>query len=161
MLRSFIEHFAYTGLFLALFGGAVGLPIPEGVPLVAGGVLAHQAVIRWWIALPVCMAAAVTGDAALYWTGHHWGECVLEWRLVRRVFSAERQAKLLAIYHRNGVKVVFVGRHVMGIRTAVSLIAGIAGIPFWKFLTIQLAVTGASIPVAFGLAFLFTDPRWW
>jgi membrane protein DedA with SNARE-associated domain len=156
MVWRFVEHFTYAGLFLALFGGALGLPIPETAAVVAGGVLAHQAVIRWWIALPVCIAATLSGDAAVYWAGRHWGESVHGWRLVRRVLSAEREAKLLDAYRRNGVSFLFLSRHVIGIRTAASLTAGIARMPLWVFLTVDLAAVLASLPLAFGVAFFFS-----
>lgn len=156
MIRHFVEHFTYAGLFLALFGGSLGLPIPESAVAVAGGLLAHQAVIRWWIALPVCIAAALSGDIALYWAGRRWGESVRRWRLVRRVLSAEREAKLLDAYRRNAVSFVFLSRHVFGIRTAASLTAGIARMPVWIFLTVDLAAVLVSVPLVFGVAFLFS-----
>ena len=156
MVWHFVAHFTYAGLFLALFGGALGLPIPDTVPVVAAGVLAHQGVIRWWVALPVCIAAAVGGDAALYWAGRHWGESVCRWRLVRRVLSAERQTRLLDAYRRHGVTFLFVSRHLIGVRTAASLTAGIARMAFWMFLTVDLAAVLASVPIGFGVAFLFS-----
>jgi len=156
MVWHFVAHFTYAGLFLALFGAALGLPIPDTAAVVAAGVLAHQGVIRWWVALPVCIAAAVGGDAALYWAGRHWGESVRRWRLVRRVLSAERQAKLLDAYRRNGVTFLFLSRHLIGVRTAASLTAGIARMTFWMFLTVDLAAVLVSVPIGFGVAFLFS-----
>src|SRR5437879_13715627 len=84
MIQQFIEHFTYAGLFLTLFAAGLGLPIPEEVAIIAGGVLAHEHVVHWWIALPVCILGVLGGDVALYAIGHHWGERVLEWRVVWR-----------------------------------------------------------------------------
>jgi membrane protein DedA with SNARE-associated domain len=156
MVWAFIEHFTYVGLFLALFGGALGLPIPETAALVAGGVLAHQRVICWSIALPVCIAASLSGDVAVYCAGRHFGESVHRWRFVRHVLSAEREAKLRDAYGRNGFIFLFLTRHVPGIRTAASLTAGIARMPFWAFLTGELAAVLVSVPLGFGMAFLFS-----
>ena len=157
MVDHFIERFSYAGLFLALFGGSLGLPIPETVAAVAGGLLSHQEVIRWWIALPLCITAAVSGDAALYWVGRQWGESLIRWRLLRRLLSAEREATLLAAYRRKGAWFVFISRHVMGLRAAASLTAGTARMPFWKFVTVDLAAVVVSLPIGFGLGYLFTD----
>src|SRR2546425_997471 len=85
MLQRFIENFTYLGVFLMLFGAGLGLPIPEEAPVLAAGALAHEDVVRWWIALPVCILGVLSGDVVLYWIGHHWGEVVLDWRGVRRV----------------------------------------------------------------------------
>lgn len=156
MVWAFIEHFTYAGLFLAVFGGALGLPIPETAALVVGGVLAHQRVIWWSIALPVCIVASLSGDVAVYCAGRHFGESVHRWRFVRRVLSAEREAQLLGACRRNGFIFLFLTRHVPGVRTAASLTAGIARMPFWAFLTGELAAVLVSVPLGFGVAFLFS-----
>jgi membrane protein DedA with SNARE-associated domain len=157
MVGRFIEHFTYLGLFITLFVAALGLPVPEEVPVVAGGVLAQQEVVRWWIALPVCLAGVLAGDVALYWIGRHWGDAILGWRPVRRVLSRAREEALKAGYRKHGVKIVLVARHVMGIRAAAFLTAGIARIPFWRFLAVDTAAALVGVPVTFGAAFLFTD----
>jgi membrane protein DedA with SNARE-associated domain len=147
----------YVGLFFVLFFAGLGVPIPEELPIVTGGILSHQMVLRWWIALPVCFAGVLTGDVVLYWVGHHWGERVLGWRPVRWVLSPAREEQLKAAYRRNGIKIVFTARHVMGLRAAAFLTAGIARVPFWKFLAVDTFAALVSVPFAFFLAFLFAD----
>ena len=121
-----------------------------------GGILSHQLVLRWWITLPVCVAGVLSGDIALYWVGHHWGERVLGWRPVRWVLSPAREEQLKAGYRSHGVKIVFTARHVMGLRAAAFLTAGIARVPFWKFLAADTVAALVSVPFGF-LAFLFAD----
>jgi membrane protein DedA with SNARE-associated domain len=157
MVQHFIEQFTYAGLFLVLFGAGLGLPIPEEIPVLAGGVLAHENVVRWWVALPVCIAGVLSGDIVLYWVGHHWGEHILDWCVVRHVLTRDREEKLKAAYVRHGVKIVFTARHIVGLRAAAFLTAGIAGIPFWKFLAVDMLASFIGVPVGFGIAFLFTD----
>src|SRR2546422_10142606 len=157
MLQRFIENFTYLGVFLMLFGAGLGLPIPEEAPVLAAGALAHEDVVRGWIALPVCILGVLSGAVVLYWIGPHWGEGVLDWRVVRRVLSREREERLKAAYHRHGVKIVFTARHVLGVRAAAFLTAGIAKIPFWKFLAVDVAAALVGVPIGFGIAFLFTD----
>jgi membrane protein DedA with SNARE-associated domain len=155
MVQHFIEQFTYVGLFLVLFGAGLGLPVPEEVPIVAGGLLAHSNVVRWWIALPVCVLGALSGDVMLYWAGRHWGERILAWRVVRRVLSRAREEQLKGAYRRHGVKIVFAARHLIALRAAAFLTAGIAGIPFWKFLAVDAGAALVGVPVAFGIGFLF------
>jgi membrane protein DedA with SNARE-associated domain len=157
MVQTFIEDFTHLGIFLILFAAGLGVPIPEEVPVLAAGVLAHEGVIRWWIALPVCIAGVLSGDIALYWIGHHWGEQILEWRMVRYVLTREREERIMSAYRRHGVKIVFTARHVMGLRAAAFLTAGIAHVPFWKFLLVDAVAALVGVPVGFGIAFLFTD----
>lgn len=135
----------------------LGAPVPEEVPIVAAGVLSHQGVLRWWLALPVCLVGVLAGDVVLYWAGHHWGERILGWRAVRRVLSPAREEQLKAAYRSHGVKIVFTARHVMGLRAAAFLTAGIARVPFWKFLAVDAGAALVGVPASFGLAFLFAD----
>jgi membrane protein DedA with SNARE-associated domain len=107
--------------------------------------------------LPVSVVGVLSGDIVLYWVGRHWGERVLAWRIVRCVLSREREEALKAAYHRHGVKVIFTARHVMGLRAAAFLTAGIAHVPFGRFLAVDTAGALVSVPLSFGLAFFFTD----
>ena len=156
-LEQFLEEFTYAGIFVALFLGGIGVPLPEEVPVLTAGVLAHEGVVRWWLALPVCVLGVLSGDTVLYWVGRHWGERVLAWRVVRRVLTREREETLKESYRRHGVKIVFTARHVIGLRAAAFLTAGIARVPFPRFLAADLAASMVGVPTSFGLAFFFTD----
>jgi len=152
-----VGHFTYLGIFAVLFVAALGVPIPEEVPIVTAGVLAQAELARWWIALPVCIGGVLAGDVVLYWSGRHWGEQLLNWRIVRLVLTAEREGRLKAAYQRHVVKTVFTVRHVMGLRAAAFLTAGIAHVPFWKFLAADATAATLGVPVSFGLAYFFAD----
>jgi membrane protein DedA with SNARE-associated domain len=152
-----IEHLRYLGLFLILLGAGLGLPVPEEVPIVAAAVLSHAQVFRWWVALPMILAGALAGDVVLYWVGHHWGERLVDWCVVRRVLSRAREERLKAAYRTHGVKILLGARHVMGLRAAAFLTAGIVRVPFGKFLAIDAAAAALGIPLSFGLAYAFAD----
>jgi len=157
MLERLIDYSPYVGILAALCLGSLGAPIPEEIPVVTAGLLARQEVVRWWLALPLCVVGVLSGDIALYWVGRHWGEHVLELRLVRRVLDPARREKLTAAYRKNGLIIVFAARHVMGLRAAAFLTAGVARIPFWKFLAVDGAAIGYGVPLNFSLAYLFAD----
>ena len=157
MINDFIEQFTYLGVFTALFLGGIGVPIPEELPVLAAGALAHEGYMRGWAALTVCILGVLTGDSVLYWVGHHWGERILEWSLVRRVLTPAREQVLLGAYRRHAAKTVFTARHVMGLRAAAFLTAGIARVPFWKFILVDAAAASIGIPIGFSLAYFFTD----
>jgi len=157
MLERLIDSSPYLGILAALCLGSLGAPIPEEIPVVTAGLLARQEVVRWWLALPLCVVGVLSGDIALYWVGRHWGEHVLELRLVRRVLDPARREKLTAAYRKNGLIIVFAARHLMGLRAAAFLTAGVARIPFWKFLAVDGAAIGYGVPLNFSLAYLFAD----
>jgi membrane protein DedA with SNARE-associated domain len=157
VIQEFIEHFTYGGIFLVLLLGGLGAPIPEELPIVAAGALAREGVVRWWFVLIVCLVGVLVGDVILYTAGHHWGERLLRWRIVRFVLSEGREARLLSAYRQHGVKIIVIARHVSGLRAAAFLTAGIAHIPFWKFLLVDTAAACVGVPIGFGLAYFFTD----
>jgi membrane protein DedA with SNARE-associated domain len=157
VVADLIERFTYLGIFLVLFVAGLGVPIPEEAPILAAGILAHQTVIRWWLGLLVCFAGVMSGDIVLYWIGHHWGEHIMEWRLMRFVLTPRREKVLIEKYHRHGIKIVFTARFVAGFRAAAFLTAGIVKIPFWKFVLVDGVAALIGVPLGFGVAYLFAD----
>ena len=157
MLDRLIASSPYVGLYVALCLGGVGFPIPEEVPVITAGVLAHRGVVRWWLALLVCLAGVATGDLVLYAAGRFWGDRVLDWRLVRRFLSPARRDALEASYRRYGVLIVFAARHVMGLRAAAFVTAGMVKLPFWKFALADGVAMGYGIPLNFGIAYFFSE----
>jgi len=156
-LEACVGYFGYPGVFLALLLGSLGVPIPEEMPIVAAGVLSHGGLLKWWLALPVCVAGVLSGDLVLYWTGWHWGERVLNWRVVRWVLTPQREVWLKDAYCRHAVKTIVTVRHVMGLRAAAFLTAGIARVPWWKFVLADASAAIVGVPFSFGLAYFFTD----
>jgi membrane protein DedA with SNARE-associated domain len=156
MLQELLQRFTYLGILVTLLLGSLGVPIPEEMPIVAAGILSHEGLAQWWLALPVCVLGVLSGDTVLYWAGRRWGERVLGWRVVRRVLTPPRAEWLETAYREHAMKTVAMARHVTGLRAAAFLTAGIARVPFWKFILADAAAAAVSVPLAFGLAYFFT-----
>ena len=156
MLQELLQRFTYLGILAALLLGSVGVPIPEEMPIVAAGILSHEGLARWWLALPVCVLGVLAGDVVLYWAGRRWGERLLRWRVVRYVLTRARADWLKAAYREHAMKTVAMARHVTGLRAAAFLTAGIARVPFWKFILADAGAAAVTVPLAFGLAYFFT-----
>lgn len=157
MIQEFVEEFTYLGIFVVLLVASLGVPIPEEIPIVTAAVLSHEGLARWWVALPVCVVGVLSGDVVLYWAGRRWGKRLLNWRMVRLVLNAQREARFKAAYRRHAAKTIFMVRHVMGLRAAAFLTAGISQVPFWKFLAADCGAATLGVPVNFGLVYFFTD----
>ncbi|HEX7629442.1 MAG TPA: DedA family protein [Candidatus Methylomirabilis sp.] len=157
VLQGFVDHFTYLGIFAVLLLGSLGVPIPEEMAIIAAAVLSHEGLIRWWLALPVCLVGVLSGDMVLYWVGRHWGENVLNWRVVRLVLTPTRAQWLQAAYRRHALKTIVTARHVMGLRAAAFLTAGMARVPFWKFVVADTGAATLGVPFLFGLAYFFMD----
>jgi membrane protein DedA with SNARE-associated domain len=156
-LQEFVARFTYAGVLAALLLGSLGVPIPEEMPIAAAGILSHEGLARWWLALPVCLLGVLSGDVVLYWTGRRWGERVLGWRVVRWVLTAQRAEWLKEAYRQHAMKTVAMARHVVGLRAAAFLTAGMARVPFWKFILADAGAAALTVPFVFALAYFFTD----
>ena len=156
MLQELLQRFTYLGILVTLLLGSLGVPIPEEMPIVAAGILSHEGLAQWWLALPVCVFGVLAGDVVLYWAGRRWGERLLRWRVVRHVLTRARADGLKAAYREHAMKTVAMARHVTGLRAAAFLTAGIARVPFWKFILADAAAAAVTVPLAFGLAYFFT-----
>jgi membrane protein DedA with SNARE-associated domain len=156
-LQGFVEQFTYLGIFVVLLLGSLGVPIPEEMPIIAAAVLTHAGLARWWLALPFCLLGVLSGDMVLYWVGRHWGENVLNWRVVRLVLTLDREQWLNAAYRRHALKTIVTARHVMGLRAAAFLTAGNARVPFWKFVIADAGAAALGVPFLFGMAYFFID----
>jgi len=157
LLQSFVEQFTYLGIYLVLLAGSLGLPIPEEMAIIAAGVMSHEGLMAPWPGVVVCLLGVLSGDVILYWTGRNGGERVLRWRPVRFLLTPARESRLKLAYHRHAVKTIVAARHVTGLRAAAFLTAGIARVPFWKFLSADAVAAVVSVPFGFFLAFLFAD----
>jgi membrane protein DedA with SNARE-associated domain len=75
---------------------------------------------------------------------------------VARFLDVKRRDSLEASYRRHGMLAVFAARHVMGLRAAAFVTAGIVKLPFWKFLVADGTAIAYGIPLNFGIAYFFT-----
>src|SRR2546428_10655174 len=71
-LQEFADNSTYLGIFAVPLLGSLGVPIPEEMPIIAAGVLSHEGIAPWWLALPGCLLGAPSGDMVLYWAARHW-----------------------------------------------------------------------------------------
>src|SRR5262245_65888360 len=116
MVERAIEYFSYAGLLVILLLASLGLPVPEEVPIITAGILSHEGILRWWLALPTCIAGVLAGDLILYGAGRHWGERVLEHRLLGRLLTRERLEEIEAGYRRRGLQLVVLSSNVVAPR---------------------------------------------
>jgi membrane protein DedA with SNARE-associated domain len=76
---------------------------------------------------------------------------------VRRFLSPERRDTLEASYRRHGVLIVFAARHMMGLRAAAFVTAGVVRLPFWKFAVADGSAIAYGIPLNFAVAYFFSE----
>ena len=152
-LIPYLDKFHYFAICLVLFLAGLGVPIPEDIPLIYGGVLAGIGKINVWIHFGLSMLFILIGDSCLYFIGRRIGgigatrsegEPPSRWE---RLLTAERRAKVEGYFDRYGSWTVFFGRFIAGVRGALYLTAGLTRFPFWRFLVLDFFAALISVPL--------------
>lgn len=148
-LLSFFTDYGYLAVFSVLLICGFGVPIPEDISLVAGGVIAGLGYADVNMMCLVGLAGVLCGDGIMFMAGRLLGERVLSWRLVARLLTPERYCAVQDKFARYGNRLMFVARFLPGLRSAIYLTAGVTRrVPFWRFLLLD------------GLAALISVPAW-
>jgi membrane protein DedA with SNARE-associated domain len=134
-LTHFITNHGLPLLFAVVMLESFGIPLPGETALIAFGVLASQGHYSIVAVIAVAAAAAIIGDNLGYeLIGRLGGRRLFDcWGPLRR--RAERilppTEELMA---KHGGKVIFFGRFITVLRYTAAWVAGIAGMPWRKFL---------------------------
>ena len=133
-----IDSFGYVGLALMMFLENIFPPIPSEVIMPLGGFVASQGKLSLPLVILAGTIGSVVGQLPLYYLGHFLGKA----RLMR---LADKHGKWLTVsgadidkaskwFARRGSTAVLIGRLVPGVRSLISIPAGICGMNLPKFL---------------------------
>jgi membrane protein DedA with SNARE-associated domain len=139
-LIQLLHTYGYSVVGAVIGLECVGLPLPGETVLIAAAVLAgttHQ--LNIGLVVLFASLGAIIGQAAGYWIG--WG---VGFRLLRRYgrsigLTNRRLAFGRALFRRHGVKVIFVSRFVVLLRTLAGLLAGANHMPWPRFMVANVA----------------------
>lgn len=156
MTEMMLQHGSYVAIIIVLILTGSGLPIPEEVPIVTAGILSAHGLLNPWLALASCLLGALVGDCVMYAIGHRFGRsAVREHRWWVRFIKPEREARIEQMIERHGLKVFFVTRFLVGLRSPAYLTAGVLRVPFRRFLLIDLFCASTVIGLFFILSFRY------
>jgi membrane protein DedA with SNARE-associated domain len=133
-IQQFAQQYGYWAVFLGILLENIGLPIPGETVTLAGGFLAGSDQLNYWIVLGDAVLGAVLGGNVGYWIGRYGG-----WSLLKGLggLFRVREERLLSLknqFSENAPKAVFLGRFVALLRVFASPLAGIAEMPYPKFM---------------------------
>ena len=165
LLERLVTLFAengYAAVFIALLLCGAGAPLPEDITLVAGGVITGLGYGNVHVMVGVGMAGVLVGDAGMFLLGHHYGARILQWRLVARVLTPERYAKVQEKFERYGNRLMFIARFLPGMRTAVFITAGSTHrVSFLRFFLLDGFAALISVPIWVYLGYFGADNHEW
>lgn len=161
LITFFAEH-GYVAVFMALLLCGAGLPLPEDITLVAGGVIAGLGYADVHIMAAVTMVGVLLGDAGMFLLGHHFGVHMLQWKPISLLMPPRRYAKMQDKFARYGNRLMFFARFLPGMRTAVFITAGATHrVSFWRFLLLDGLAALVSVPFWVYLGYFGADRREW
>ncbi|GIK37797.1 MAG: membrane protein [Chloroflexota bacterium] len=138
-------------LGLALFIGALGLPIPGTLLVLAAGAFVRQGVIGLFSTSGLGLLGAVLGDSASYTIGYF----AKGW-VQRRFGQSSVWQKAQDTFERRGGIAIYLTRFLLTpLAVPTNLIAGGSGYPFWKFFVYTLAGEFTWIVLYGGLGYAF------
>jgi membrane protein DedA with SNARE-associated domain len=152
-IEELARQYGYWAVFLGILLENIGLPIPGETVTLAGGFLAGSDQLNYWIVLGDAVLGATIGGNIGYWVGRSGG-----WPLllgIGRVFRVQ-ETQLVTLkqqFSENAAKAVFLGRFVALLRILASPLAGIAEMPYLKFLVYNTAGAAAWASVMVTLAY--------
>lgn len=147
----------YISLFLLLMGGAIGLPIPEDIPLIFGGVLIHRGHVDVGAVFLTCYLGIIIGDAIIFFIGRKLGSSAQKRDWISSRFSPELIAKTKHELEKRRVFTIILARHLFYLRTVTFLTCGAVRMSFRKFFVADAFAALISASLMLGIGYLFSD----
>jgi membrane protein DedA with SNARE-associated domain len=146
-LSGLLDRYGYLGIAAVVFVESFGVPAPGEAAIIAGAVAAGNGKLNILVVAVVAFLAAVTGDSLGYLIGRTGGR-PLVLRVGRYVgLTPARLDRVEAFTNRHGPKVVVVARFVEGLRQLNGIVAGVAGMPWRRFVVFNAIGAAAWVGV--------------
>jgi len=144
---------AYFIIFGILVACGLGFPLPEDIPLLAGGYLLWAEEATFFTMLAVTMAGVIIGDTILFFLGSRLGLSILNRRGVGRLFNPDKVDRVRAYFRKYGDKIVFFARFVAGIRSVAFFMAGAMHMKYRRFILFDFLAAILSVPIWIGIGY--------
>lgn len=133
-ISEWLAGWGYGGIFVLVFAGNLGIPVPEETVLLVAGFLAGRELLDLRAVYATAIFSAVAGDCCGYLIGRTGGQRVVLRLANSFAFVRTRYGNLQAFFRSHGNKAVFMARFVAGARFLAGPMAGACEMPFFRFL---------------------------
>ena len=149
-LISFFTDYGYWAVLFVLIICGFGVPIPEDITLVSGGVIAglYPESVNSHLMLLVSMIGVLVGDSCMYWLGRIYGTRILRFRPMRKIVTLKRLKMVRDKFAQYGNRVLFVARFLPGLRAPIYMVSGITRrVSYTRFVLIDFCAAIISVPI--------------
>lgn len=154
-IQEIARQYGYWAIFLGISLENAGVPLPGETITLVGGFLAGSGELDYELVFGCAVGGAILGDNFGYWLGK-WGGWSLLVKIGRlfRISEAQLQ-EVRTEFRNNAARAVFFGRFIALLRIFAGPLAGIAEMPYGKFLLCNsagaLVWAGMMVSLAFFL----------
>lgn len=141
LITTFLADWGYIALFITMVLENMNVPIPSEIVLGFAGFLVSQHIFAFWPAVIIGTVAGLVGSLLSYWIGYTGGRTVLMKYGKHMKLSNKKLIAADSWFQRYGGIAVFTGRLLPGIRTFISLPAGVAQYPLPHFIAFTIIGT--------------------
>lgn len=131
-VTSVVDDLGLPGIFILMAPESACIPIPSEPTMLFSGFAAADGAYPWWAAALVATFANVVGSWVA-WSAGYFGRMELLERQKLVHISPKHLEWADRFFARYGDVAVFFSRMLPIVRTFISLPAGIARMPFWRF----------------------------
>lgn len=133
-----ISTFGYPGIFLCMAIESALIPLPSEIIMPFSGYLVTTGRFSLLGISVIGALGNLFGSLLAYYLGYYGREKLVR-RLIRKygkwiLVSEHELDKAICIFQKRGEVIAFFSRLLPGVRTVISLPAGIAKMPIWRFI---------------------------
>jgi membrane protein DedA with SNARE-associated domain len=134
-----VEELGLPGVFVLMVAESACIPIPSEATMLFAGFNVSEGEYALWLVVAVATAANVVGSWIAYAVGYYGRIDILEKHGKKLHIKPSHLAWADRWFEKYGSWTVFLTRMLPIIRTFISLPAGVARMPFWRFTVLTLA----------------------
>ena len=164
ILVGFFTDYGYLAVLFVLIICGFGVPIPEDITLVSGGIIAgmYPEQVNVHIMLVVSMFGVLFGDSTMYWLGRIYGARILRVRFIRKFLTVQRLRMVRDKFDQYGNRVLFVARFLPGLRAPIYMVSGVTRrVSYLRFVLLDFFAAIISVPIWVYLGYYGAHKRDW
>ena len=164
ILVSFFTDYGYLAVLFVLIICGFGVPIPEDITLVSGGIIAgmYPEQVNVHTMLVVSMFVVLFGDSTMYWLGRIYGARILRVRFIRKFLTVQRLRMVRDKFDQYGNRVLFVARFLPGLRAPIYMVSGVTRrVSYLRFVLLDFLAAIISVPIWVYLGYYGAHKRDW
>lgn len=141
IIITFLSDWGYLALFICMVLENMNIPIPSEIILGFAGFLVSQNIFSFWPTVIIGTIAGIAGSLLSYYMGFKGSRGLILKHTAKGGLGAKKLIAAKDWFENYGAVAILTGRLLPGVRTFISLPAGIAQFPLPEFLILTLAGT--------------------